>query len=163
MIFGDLNNRPIGAWSARSRWTLRATALAVLFLGIALTSCTTPDWLAPPVAPAVTTPAPTVIRINDFPYVSQAPLFIADEGGYLAVEGLQVEWVPGAQTEDVLPLLISGDLDVMGTAQVSGLLNALTALCESGYCRRQGLFCCRWLRLWRSGGERRQSWRLGTN
>lgn len=65
-----------------------------------------------------------VIRINDFPFLSQAPLQIAVDEGYLAEEGLEVEWIPGARTEDALPSLLTGDMDVMGTAPSVGVFSA---------------------------------------
>lgn len=105
-------------------WPVIVTAIAIL----GLSAC------APPV-PAASTPANAgasqpdpgrrVIRINDFPFLSQAPLQIAADEGYLAAQGLEVEWIPGSRTEDVLPSLLTGDMDVVGTAPSVGVFSAL--------------------------------------
>jgi NitT/TauT family transport system substrate-binding protein len=65
------------------------------------------------------------VKINSSPVPTFAPIFIADAEGYFAEYGIKVDYVTFNKSNDALPLLISGDLDVYASSIDVGLLNAL--------------------------------------
>jgi NitT/TauT family transport system substrate-binding protein len=91
------------------RWRVRALVLAVVV------ACTGNPGQA----------ATTTVRVVVPPYLSNAPLFIAEEEGYFAAEGLRLELVPLARAALAIPALITGDLEVLAGAINAGVLNAV--------------------------------------
>ncbi len=67
----------------------------------------------------------TTIRINGSPNLTHAPIFIADQEGYFAEYGIQLEMVDFNRTGEAIPLVISGDLDVLAGGVTTGVLNTL--------------------------------------
>jgi NitT/TauT family transport system substrate-binding protein len=53
------------------------------------------------------------------------PLFIAQDEGYFAEQGIDIEWVSLTSGPEALPLLAQGSLDVGGSAPAAGLFNAI--------------------------------------
>ena len=70
-------------------------------------------------------PEPVVVKALLLPYLSFAPFFIAEEEGYFAKQGLRIEFVKLVRTEEAVPALIRGDLDVGGVIVTPSLLNAI--------------------------------------
>jgi NitT/TauT family transport system substrate-binding protein len=85
----------------------------------------------PAAAPAstatiVAAPAPSqlaVLKMTDLQITSQAGYYIADEKGYLREEGIQLEYVRG-NPADMVPLLVSGQVEIGAGAISAGLFNA---------------------------------------
>jgi hypothetical protein len=76
---------------------------------------------APAAAPA---PAePTVLQMTDLQITSQAGYYIAQEKGYLREQGIQLEYVRG-NPADMLPLVVSGQVEIGAGAISAGLFNA---------------------------------------
>jgi NitT/TauT family transport system substrate-binding protein len=78
--------------------------------------------------PTVTpTEAPFKLKVGLNPYTSYSPLFIAQDEGYFAEQGLEVEFVPFATGSDAtsIPLLEQRQLDAAGQGPVAGLFNAI--------------------------------------
>lgn len=70
-------------------------------------------------------PEPVKLKIVVLPYLSFAPLFIAQEAGYFAEQGLDVEFVKVSEGSDAFSLLIQGKLDVAtGTVGIN-ILNSI--------------------------------------
>jgi len=67
----------------------------------------------------------TTVRINGSRNISHAPIFIADYEGYFAEFGIQLEMIDFNRTTEAIPLVLSGDLDVLAGGIVTGLLNTL--------------------------------------
>ncbi len=65
------------------------------------------------------------LKVVSLPYVSFAPLYIAQEEGYFTEQELQVEFIKMTVAADSLPSLIKGDLDVMGETIFPNFLNAI--------------------------------------
>jgi NitT/TauT family transport system substrate-binding protein len=65
-----------------------------------------------------------VLKVVVLPYLSFAPLFIAQEEGYFAEQGLQIEFVRMERSLAAVSLLDRGKLDVVGGTVSVGLLNA---------------------------------------
>lgn len=65
------------------------------------------------------------VRVLARAYLSQAPLLIAEEEGYFAEEGIEVELVSLANAREGLPALIQGDLDVISATVGPPFLNAI--------------------------------------
>lgn len=65
------------------------------------------------------------LRVATAPYLAFAPLYVAQEQGYFAAEGLDVEFVHLVGSEIAVPLLVDGSLDVLPSQASPGLLNAI--------------------------------------
>ncbi|MCP4400863.1 MAG: ABC transporter substrate-binding protein [bacterium] len=72
-----------------------------------------------------TQPEPVKLKVLLLPFLSFAPFFIAEEEGYFAEQGLEIEFVTMHRSTEALPLLIQGELDVVGATIDFGLLNAI--------------------------------------
>jgi NitT/TauT family transport system substrate-binding protein len=69
------------------------------------------------------------LKVGIQPFFAYGPFFIAQDRGYFAEQGLDVEFVTFNNTADSIPALLQGQLDVM-----SGLLtvNTLSAIAQGG-------------------------------
>jgi NitT/TauT family transport system substrate-binding protein len=65
------------------------------------------------------------LKVMIVPQPSYAPLFVAQDEGFFADEGLAVEFVRLTRSADGLPALMQGDLDVTGDFVGVGYLNAM--------------------------------------
>jgi ABC-type nitrate/sulfonate/bicarbonate transport system substrate-binding protein len=65
------------------------------------------------------------LRVALLPRFTLAPLYMADELGYFAEHGIEMERVPLAQSTEVLPMLAVGKVDVAFTSVGPGLINAV--------------------------------------
>jgi NitT/TauT family transport system substrate-binding protein len=82
-----------------------------------------------PVPPSTTvTPAPvqTTVKVAYMPIISFGPLFIAQEEGYFAEQGINVEFEKYQATSTALPSLINGDIAVSGGQLFPGLMNSVS-------------------------------------
>jgi NitT/TauT family transport system substrate-binding protein len=97
--------------------------LCILALLVACASATTVAPIATPTAVPVILLAPTVIpatpsneayhlKIASYPYLTEGPYFLAQENGYFAEQGLDVEFIPFTQSSAVIPALVAEQLDV---------------------------------------------------
>ncbi len=59
------------------------------------------------------------------PFLSFAPIYIAQAEGYFTEENLEVEFVRFEDATQAFPMLIQGDIDVAGSALYPGLFNAI--------------------------------------
>lgn len=69
--------------------------------------------------------APRKLRVVLMPFLSFAPLIIADTEGYFAEQGLDIEFVRVTRLTDAVPLLLSGAIDVLPGTALPGALNAM--------------------------------------
>jgi len=115
----------------------------LVFIAVLLSSCSgtaatedsqgsTGAGIATPTEqPATATPAATptyemtTVKMNSSALTSFAPLFIADAEGYFAEYGIKIDYVTLNKTNNAVPLLASGDLDVYAGSVTAGLLNVL--------------------------------------
>jgi NitT/TauT family transport system substrate-binding protein len=65
------------------------------------------------------------LRVATAPYLAFAPLYVAQEQGYFADEGLDVEFVHFAGSEIAVPALVAGSIDILPSQASPGLLNAI--------------------------------------
>jgi ABC-type nitrate/sulfonate/bicarbonate transport system substrate-binding protein len=81
------------------------------------------------VTPVVVEPTATLqlvhLKVAQFPYMTEAPYFIAQDEGFFAEQGLEVEFVPFAKSSDIIPALVQGQLDVSTVFIGAGFLNAI--------------------------------------
>ncbi len=76
--------------------------------------------------PARTPHPPTVtLKVAVTPQLTNVPFYIAQEEGFYAEQGLQVEFVRVASSRDAIPSLVQGDLDVLAGFPNIGVLNAI--------------------------------------
>jgi len=89
-------------------------------------------------------PAPVKLKMVLLPYLTHAPFFIAEEEGYFAEEGIQIEFVRLPRQAEAVPSLAQSDLDVIGGATSVALLNAMARgarikfVAERGYISSTG-------------------------
>lgn len=93
--------------------------LLALFSSL-LSACTTPALRT--TQPEAITATP--LRVTAFPYLSFAPLYIAQEEGFFAEQGLSVEFVRFQRNSDSLTALLLKEVDVDSILTV-GLMNAI--------------------------------------
>lgn len=62
-----------------------------------------------------------VVRISTHGRLSNSVIFIAEEEGYFASEGIRLHYVEPPRSTQVLPLLERGDVDVLGAQPSAGL------------------------------------------
>jgi NitT/TauT family transport system substrate-binding protein len=101
-------------------------------------------------APVVESPTPALakLKVGLDPYLSFAPFFIAEEEGYFAEQGLEIEFVRIDPPQGAIPLLATGELDVLGDMVSLGLLNAIARgsalkyVADKGYLAADG--CTYW-------------------
>jgi NitT/TauT family transport system substrate-binding protein len=86
----------------------------------------------------------TTLRVFVQPFLSHAPLLVADAEGYLAEQGIRVEFLRLHDPAAAIPMLVNGELDVLPGGASAGLLNAMTrglpvrAVAGKGYFRTGG-------------------------
>ena len=111
--------------------------LGCVVLALLIGACT-------PGAKVQPTPEPVTMKVVVLPYLSYAPFFIAEDEGYFAEEGIEVEYVKLQTTPQAIPVLEQRQLDVMGASPTFGLLNAiargakLRIVADKGYLASDG-------------------------
>jgi NitT/TauT family transport system substrate-binding protein len=66
------------------------------------------------------------VKIADRGFLTNAPIYIADEEGYFADEGIKLEFgEPPRSSSQIIPLLERGDLDVMASSLTAGFYAAV--------------------------------------
>ncbi len=65
------------------------------------------------------------LKVVDMPYIPFVTFYIAQEEGFFAEQGLEVEFVKFTSVTQALPLLIQGDLDVAAGSISAGVINAI--------------------------------------
>jgi NitT/TauT family transport system substrate-binding protein len=105
------------------RRSLQPRSLSVLMAVVLLVvGCTT---LAPTRTPS-SRPL-TKVRILGLTYLSSSAFYIAVQEGYFAEQGIDAELITASPQQELLPLLIQGEVDVMYHQFNSGLLNAIAS------------------------------------
>jgi NitT/TauT family transport system substrate-binding protein len=87
-----------------------------------------PGAAAPAVAPTSAPAAPVAresIKYGYNPILNQAPMYIAQDRGYYAEQGLEVEFVPFDSGALMIPPATAGQLDVIQAVPSPSLFNAL--------------------------------------
>lgn len=99
-------------------------ALVALCVMLVVTSGCVVEMAASSAMPIAVDSEPIQLRVTAFPYLSFAPLYIADANGFFADQGIEVEFVRFQGNAESLPALLHGDVDVDSIFTV-GLLNAI--------------------------------------
>ncbi|MGH7503403.1 MAG: ABC transporter substrate-binding protein [Longimicrobiales bacterium] len=95
-------------------------------------------------------PGPRRLRVTTQPFLSHAPLLLADAEGYFAEQDIEVEFIRLADPAAGVPMLVDGGLDVLAGGVSPGVINAMAtgltvrAVAEKGSlrqgtCSRHGL------------------------
>ncbi len=96
-------------------------------------------WLTFACTAAPEPAARTKIRVVTQPYLALAPIHIAAAESLFAKHGLDVELVQMARPAEAVPLLLSGELDVLSSTPQAGMFNAaargepIRAVAERGF------------------------------
>lgn len=112
--------------------------VCIVLVSLLLPACASPTPSQPPPTreavqteePAATLePAPaqeaTKVKAMIQPFVTFVPFYIAQEEGYYAEQGLEVELISVTVNQEILPALSSGQVDVSSGLISAGLLNAI--------------------------------------
>jgi len=134
---------------------MRVCSGIVIVLSLALAACT--STAGPTAAPAeiegVQTEQPAIpLKVANYQYLSNAPLFIAEAEGYFEAQGLDVELIDfGSASNEIVPGLIAGRLDAAGISVGSAMLNAalqgnhVKAVADKGYFDPEGCATNAWV------------------
>jgi ABC-type nitrate/sulfonate/bicarbonate transport system substrate-binding protein len=93
-------------------------ALHLALVGLALVACAREQDNGKP-------PERRKVRVAMVPYLAYVPLNIAQEEGYFAQQGLDVEFVSLTKAMDAVPALLRGSIDVLPAPPVPGIFNAM--------------------------------------
>lgn len=105
----------------------RLFLLLTVFLGLiaAMSACS--PIVAPQPKPAVPMVETAVsVKVGVLPLLSYAVYYIAEEEGYFAEQGLDVELVQFRSSNEFIPLLLDGELDVAQPTLTAGFFNAIS-------------------------------------
>jgi NitT/TauT family transport system substrate-binding protein len=89
----------------------------LLALALLLTTCGTPTEKGA---------EPTKLKLAALPYLGTAPIAIAQEEGFFAEEGIEIEFVSFTRGAEIIPPLMQGDLDVAYVIINPGILNSIS-------------------------------------
>ncbi len=96
-----------------------------IFIVVLSSACLSQVPQVPPSPPGNPSPLLTTVKVAYQPTSSNGPLYIAEEEGFFAQQGIDVEFVKIANSAAALPLLISGDVAVSTGPLKIGLVNAV--------------------------------------
>lgn len=105
----------------------------ILILGLGLASCA-----------EVADPTPDKVTVYDRPFVSFAPFYIADQRGYFAEQGIEVEFVSLPSSVGSMTAAIQGQIDVAGVFLTANLMNGfanasnIRLVADKGYLDQDG-------------------------
>lgn len=105
--------------------------IGITLLSLVLSACGSPASTQVPelveneALPTVGTEAPFKLKVSIIPYLSNTVLMIAQNDGYFAEQNLDVEFIPFANTNELIPLLIAGELDAAAPSPNAGFFNAV--------------------------------------
>lgn len=77
---------------------------------------------------AATADAPASLRpvkLINLPFMTFAPFYIAQDEGYFTEQGLEVEFINMTQQKEIIPALVSGQVDVASGLVTAGLFNTI--------------------------------------
>jgi NitT/TauT family transport system substrate-binding protein len=100
--------------SAKGRWMVYFL-LAVFLFTLPLQACT-------PAAPS----EPDHLKMAVFPYLSFAPLYLAQAEGFFTEENLEVEFIRFDNATNAFTALVQGDIDVIGETVYPALFNMIS-------------------------------------
>ncbi len=116
-----LQSPPSVSWKASTLLNKRFKLFTTLTLSmLVLAACA-----SGPASPAAPSNEPMAVKIVLPPYLSNSPIFIAQEEGYFADAGLEVEVVILDRSVDALPALIQKQVDVTSDAINAATLSAI--------------------------------------
>ena len=106
------------------RWIFVLISLMGLLL---FSSCAVTPIAAPSAEMSAETPALIPFKLGTLPYMSNVILAIAHDEGYFEEQGLAVEMVQLRTFPELIPLLLTGELDAATPATGAGFFNAVAA------------------------------------
>lgn len=100
--------------------------LALLFAACAPITPVAPSTTAaqPTAASQSASPQPIPLKVVILPFISFAPYWIAQEDGYFAEQGLDVEFIDMTNQSDTLPAMLGGQVDVTSGQVYAAMFNA---------------------------------------
>ena len=96
--------------------------IIILFSAVLVSACMNQSTQPPQNPPA---PVMTKVKVAYLPTTSFGPIYIAQEEGYFARQGITLEFEKFQSNAAALPLLINGDIAVTGGPISPGYINAI--------------------------------------
>jgi NitT/TauT family transport system substrate-binding protein len=107
---------------------IKVLLLSLLFIALLAACAQQPDTVENPAVPEefnVDTPLQEVtLKIAIMPYLSNTVFLIAQEEGFFAEQGLNIEFVQFTNTADIVPMLLADEIDAGAPGLNAGLFNA---------------------------------------
>jgi NitT/TauT family transport system substrate-binding protein len=129
--------RSRGPWAVG--WYICLVLIAQACAPAANQPAATSTAAAPGVSPTAVTVEPAKLRIVNQPFISFAPYHIGVAEGYFAEQGIDAELVSLVQTQEIIPALLAGEVDVAAGLMSAGILNtvarggSLMVVADKGY------------------------------
>jgi NitT/TauT family transport system substrate-binding protein len=82
--------------------------------------------IATDIPQTATVPETVTLKLGYMSYISNTVFMIAEEEGYFAEQGLDVELLPIKSGNELIPLLLAGELDVSAPSLNAAFFNAVT-------------------------------------
>jgi NitT/TauT family transport system substrate-binding protein len=107
---------------------IKVLLLSLLFIALLAACAQQPDTVENPAVPEefnVDTPLQEVtLKIAIMPYLSNTVFLIAQEEGFFAEQGLNIEFVQFTNTADIVPMILADEIDAGAPGLNAGLFNA---------------------------------------
>jgi NitT/TauT family transport system substrate-binding protein len=107
---------------------IKVLLLSLLFIALLAACAQQPDTVENPAVPEevnVDTPMQEVtLKIGIMPYLSNTVFLIAQEEGFFAEQGINIEFVQFTNSADIVPMLLSEEIDIGAPGLNAGLFNA---------------------------------------
>lgn len=106
----------------RSQALLLLAAIIVVAYAAACAPANAPSRPATAIEPVTTY---TKVKAVGQPFLALGGVFIAEEEGYFAQQGVELEYVELNSGQEALPALLQGDIDVLTLTVNAGMINAI--------------------------------------
>jgi NitT/TauT family transport system substrate-binding protein len=112
--------------------SMNKTLIFLVFLIVSaavLTACVSQAPAAPPVSPAPSISPPaalTNVKVGYIPITSFGPIYLAQEQGYFARQGIKLDLVKFQNGAETIPALVNGDIAAGGATVSPALINAIS-------------------------------------
>lgn len=105
--------------------TIQKIFLMLLLFALVVTGCQQSNSVDEPASADTTDGERVSLRVARMPYISNTVLMIAEKEGFFEEQNLDVEFVPFQSTNDLITLLLTGELDAIAPSVNIAFFNAV--------------------------------------
>jgi NitT/TauT family transport system substrate-binding protein len=66
-----------------------------------------------------------ILRVQRSPFISNAPIYIAEAEGFFEEQGLEIEFIDSDRGPEAIPLLVTGKIDVLAATADASIINTI--------------------------------------